>query len=396
MAPCSTRARSSTPAPEPRSRDDGLLLQPQCARHPHRRPARGGSAVDRNPHGAPRLEEGWGAWTGPYATSYGTWSGKIEDAGGRALRVFIRNPPACLQSHAKWACFHNHDDNGWWRIHLHHQPVDGDPNAVIRYVEQMHHRELPPQRLIAMLTRWKPGRPGKAGAAEAKELARQLEARIEDATRRRITAMATTFEALPAGWQERLENDATFVMEAASIAMPSATPANTPAPPTRPRCACRCPRCSCATPTAISPPTRKAASGSPSFPEPISDDGVRVMSRMLNVDMDEASPAYVRAAPKETHKAIVQLVERDGHPLHAMWHSHIMRGAGSTRPSGIDIANQERFCAMGWDEVLGGIFSLDGFVRVFSTARDFSFSVYGNGVDIVSDGPREKILKLGT
>jgi hypothetical protein len=82
-------------------------------------------------------KKGWGAWAGPYATSYGTWSGKIEDAGGRALRVFIRNPPACLQAHAKWGCFHSHDDNGWWRIHLHHQPVDGDPNAVIRYVEQL-------------------------------------------------------------------------------------------------------------------------------------------------------------------------------------------------------------------------------------------------------------------
>jgi hypothetical protein len=247
-----------------------------------------------------------------------------------------------------------------------------------------------------MLTRWRRGRPGKAGAAEAKELARQLEARIEDATHRRITAMASTFEALPDGWQERLENDATFVMEAASIrhAIRNARQYAAGAEPATLRLQVSSLFLRDAHRYLTSDPQGRERlaliSGT------ISDDGVRVMSRMLSVDMDEASPAYVRAAPKETHKAIVQLVERDGHPLHAMWHSHIMRGAASTRPSGIDIANQDRFCAMGWDEVLGGIFSLDGFVRMFSTARDFSISVYGNGVDIISDGPREKVLKLGT
>ena len=44
----------------------------------------------------------------------------------------------------------------------------------------------------------------------------------------------------------------------------------------------------------------------------ISEDGVRVISRIVNVDMDEASPAYVRADPQDTHKKIIQLVERDG------------------------------------------------------------------------------------
>ena len=117
---------------------------------------------------------------------------------------------------------------------------------------------------------------------------------------------------------------------------------------------------------------------------------------MLHVDTDEASPAYVRAAPQQTHKAIVQLIERDGHALHAMWHSHIMRGASSTRPSGVDIANQERFCAMGWDEVIGGIFSLDGYVRLFSTVRDFTVSLYGNGADLITDTARDKVIKLTT
>ena len=78
----------------------------------------------------------WRAWNGPFATRYGTWPGRVEDAGG-TLRVFIRNPPTGMQHHPKWPCFHKHDERGWWRIHLHTSPVDGDPNAVIRYVEQI-------------------------------------------------------------------------------------------------------------------------------------------------------------------------------------------------------------------------------------------------------------------
>ena len=75
----------------------------------------------------------WAGYTGHYAASgYGTWPGKIEQAGGGALRVFIRNPPTVLQRHPKWGCFHKHDDSGWYRIHLHTNPVDGDPNAVAR------------------------------------------------------------------------------------------------------------------------------------------------------------------------------------------------------------------------------------------------------------------------
>jgi hypothetical protein len=244
------------------------------------------------------------------------------------------------------------------------------------------------------LARWKPGRPGKAGAAEAKELARELEQRIELATRERIKDIAATFEALAEGWQQRIANGATFVMEAASIRHAIRTARQYATAPTPPRLRLQ-------VSSLFLRDAHRYLTSDPQGRErlalisgTVSDDGVRVMSRMLNVDMDEASPAYVRADPKETHKAIVQLVERDGHPLHAMWHSHIIRGAISTRPSGVDIANQERFCAMGWDEVLGGIFSLDGFFRVFSTARDFSLSIYGNGVDILTDTPREKVLKL--
>jgi hypothetical protein len=100
------------------------------------------------PHGAvPRAtntlmdRRGWrknwsGGWTGPYAIGAGTWPGRIEPAGD-TFRVYIQDPPPAIRKHHKWACFHRHDDGGWYRIHLQTSPVDRDPNAVVRYVEQI-------------------------------------------------------------------------------------------------------------------------------------------------------------------------------------------------------------------------------------------------------------------
>lgn len=245
-----------------------------------------------------------------------------------------------------------------------------------------------------MLRPWKSTRPGKSGAAEAKELGRQLEERIETETRQRILAMTAAFAALDPGWQERLENSAAFIMEAASIRHAIRTVRQTGIAPEQPGLQLQ-------TSSLFLKDCRDLLTSDPQGRErlhlvsgTISDDGVRVMSRIVKVDMDEASPAYVRAEANETHKKIIQLVEHDGHQLHAMFHSHIMRGPESTRPSGVDIANQERFCAIGWDDVIGGIFSLDGYVRLFSTAHDFTVSLYGKGAQVITDNPRQKIIKL--
>lgn len=75
--------------------------------------------------------------SGPYATPFGTFAGHIEPAGPKYFRVFILNPPEAMQTHPKWVCFHRHGNEGWWRIHLATPPADNDPNAIIRYVEQI-------------------------------------------------------------------------------------------------------------------------------------------------------------------------------------------------------------------------------------------------------------------
>ena len=244
-----------------------------------------------------------------------------------------------------------------------------------------------------MLTRWKSNR-AKAGRLEADQLALDCEQRIENDARARITDILTTFEALEPGWEQRLEQGVAYVLEAARI-----------------RAAIRNARrhelivdhhgLRFQASSLFLRDCHKQLTSDPTGNErlhlvsgTVSNDGVRVLSRIVDVALDKASPAYVRADPHHTHKTLVQLVEHDGHELFAMFHSHIMHGAQSTRPSGVDIANQARFCAGGWDEVIGGIFSLDGYLRLFSTAHDFTIAVYGKGAEIVSKSPRETIIKL--
>jgi hypothetical protein len=76
-------------------------------------------------------------YTGPFATPYGTWLGRVENAGD-ILRCYIRNPPTDVVSlHEKWSCFARESADGWWRIHLAVSPVDHDVSSVILYVERV-------------------------------------------------------------------------------------------------------------------------------------------------------------------------------------------------------------------------------------------------------------------
>ncbi|MCH9808441.1 MAG: hypothetical protein K0U74_11965 [Alphaproteobacteria bacterium] len=123
-------------------------------------------------------------------------------------------------------------------------------------------------------------------------------------------------------------------------------------------------------------------------------DGSVVPSSMRQIKTTEQSAAYVKADQADFANYIEQLTERDQHQLLAMWHSHILVGEQSTRPSQTDIAHQDRLVQLGMTHVLGGIFSLDGWVRLFSTAVDFDLTLYGSAAEYVHDRPREKIIKL--
>jgi|GEM_PF-4156659 len=81
-------------------------------------------------------QKGKNTWVGPYATAQGTWDGYIERAGDRT-RVFIKNPPmGKIALHPKSICFHTAND-GWVQVNLHQEPIDGDVNSIIQYIERV-------------------------------------------------------------------------------------------------------------------------------------------------------------------------------------------------------------------------------------------------------------------
>ena len=78
-----------------------------------------------------------------------------------------------------------------------------------------------------------------------------------------------------------------------------------------------------------------------------------------------------------------------------MWHSHPTTGADGTLPSATDISHQRRLAEFGMGHVLGGICNRDGWFRLFNPAQDFRLTLFGkDGVEVVSDTPREKLLKV--
>lgn len=124
----------------------------------------------------------------------------------------------------------------------------------------------------------------------------------------------------------------------------------------------------------------------------VTPDGLRVLDQMVHVSFDQQSAGFVSGNAAETHRKLIEL-DRDGHELLAMFHSHIMRGAAGTRPSAIDIDHQNRVVSYGSDAI-GGIFSLDGYVRLFGTGKPIEVSVYGTGANVVERGERETVIKL--
>jgi len=126
----------------------------------------------------------------------------------------------------------------------------------------------------------------------------------------------------------------------------------------------------------------------------ITDDGVRVLSKMEKLQYSTQSAAYVKADNIDAHTKIITLSEKYGHLLLAMFHSHISNGLNSTSPSSIDKSFMERMEKLGI-ECIGGIFSLDGFVRFFSV-RNFEIDVYGKGVKKIQDKPCQKIFQMIT
>jgi len=126
----------------------------------------------------------------------------------------------------------------------------------------------------------------------------------------------------------------------------------------------------------------------------VTPDGTRVMSTKLPVKMSEQSSAYVQLEPADWCRVAFKHTDIDQHTIMGIFHSHIMHGPETTRPSNIDIKHQDRIVKFGMTNVLGGIFNMSGHVRIFSTARDFQLHIHGTHFKMLQDNPREKLLHL--
>ena len=126
---------------------------------------------------------------------------------------------------------------------------------------------------------------------------------------------------------------------------------------------------------------------------PVTPEGVRVLSRMEHIAYEKQTRSYVKLKRPDCHAKLCELDLVHGHEPLAFFHSHIVRGAAGTAPSAEDRSHQARYEKTGY-EVIGGIFSLDGFVRFFSNDLPFAMDIYGAGVEKLSDEPCMKVFRL--
>jgi len=125
----------------------------------------------------------------------------------------------------------------------------------------------------------------------------------------------------------------------------------------------------------------------------ITTEGTKILSRMEKLKYNRQSPAYVEADKTDSLPKIISLTEDFGHYVLAVFHSHTSKGISSTTPSSIDHQFLRRMAQMGC-RCLGGIFTLDGYVRFFKEKEQFDIDVYGKGTEKISDNSDYKIFKI--
>jgi len=111
--------------------------------------------------------------------------------------------------------------------------------------------------------------------------------------------------------------------------------------------------------------------------------GMFTLDKMVTFAMSLQTPVSAKGEIGSTHKALLEM-ERYGHKLHACFHSHPGKGATATSPSSVDFDFQARLEKGGYPAI-GGIFSRDGYFRVFSLDRPFQINVFGKGVERIDD-----------
>ncbi len=107
----------------------------------------------------------------------------------------------------------------------------------------------------------------------------------------------------------------------------------------------------------------------------------------------QASMVGAKADVKDLFKKLIELDEKYGHLLLAVFHSHPFGGIAGICPSGVDYNLQRNLETAGY-KTIQAIFSRDGYIRFFSNKLSFEIEVYGKGVEKISEQGNEKIFKL--
>jgi hypothetical protein len=106
---------------------------------------------------------------------------------------------------------------------------------------------------------------------------------------------------------------------------------------------------------------------------------VLTLDSMQKVKLKEQSYCGAVTDEQSTAEAIINM-DRFGHHLHATFHSH---PAGIGSPSSTDSADLRELIA-GGHKLIGGIFTMDGYLRFYSPIP-FELIIYGKGVEKINE-----------
>jgi hypothetical protein len=111
----------------------------------------------------------------------------------------------------------------------------------------------------------------------------------------------------------------------------------------------------------------------------VSVGGAHVPVARLTMTYRSVSAAGVDVEPLSNVR-VLRLMERHGHRLLGTAHPHPGAGWRSVTPSDIDYRTHRRFELAGY-ELVGFIFSRDGWLRAFSWRQEFDVKVHGHGIE---------------
>lgn len=122
------------------------------------------------------------------------------------------------------------------------------------------------------------------------------------------------------------------------------------------------------------------------------EDDLFILDRLTKVEY-HASIVAAKADVRDLFAKLIEMDEKHGHLLLAVFHSHPFNEIAGTCPSGVDRNLQENLERAGY-KTIQAIFSRNGYVRFFTNKLCFEIETYGKGVQKISAKETEAIFKI--